>query len=58
MSESQRQGADTRALIILAFSATAGVMVEFYDLLIYGYAAATAFPTIFWIVSLPRQKKQ
>jgi MFS transporter, MHS family, shikimate and dehydroshikimate transport protein len=48
MSESQRQGADTRALIILAFSATAGVMVEFYDFLIYGYAAATAFPAIFF----------
>lgn len=48
MSESQRQGADTRTLTILAFSATAGVMVEFYDFLIYGYAAVTAFPAIFF----------
>jgi len=34
--------------VILAFSATAGVMVEFYDFIIYGFAAATAFPSIFF----------
>jgi len=38
----------TRTLIILAFSATAGVLVEFYDFFIYGYAAASAFPSIFF----------
>src|SRR5579864_5392528 len=38
----------TRTLIILAFSATAGVMVEFYDFFLYGYAAASAFPAIFF----------
>src|SRR6516162_8051869 len=42
------QSVDTRALIILAFSATAGVLVEFYDFFIYGYAAASAFPSIFF----------
>ena len=39
---------DTSTLVILAFSATAGVLVEFYDFLIYGFAAATAFPLIFF----------
>src|SRR5262249_8285839 len=33
---------------LLAFSATAGVLVEFYDFYIYGYAAASAFPAIFF----------
>ena len=42
------QRGDTRTLIILAFSATAGVLVEFYDFFIYGYAAASAFPPIFF----------
>ena len=42
------QQADTRTLIVLAFAATAGVMVEFYDFSIYGYAAASAFPAIFF----------
>ena len=37
-----------RTLILLAFSATAGVMVEFYDFFLYGYAAASAFPAIFF----------
>jgi MFS transporter, MHS family, shikimate and dehydroshikimate transport protein len=38
---------DVRTLIILAFSATAGVFVEFYDFAIFGLAAASAFPNIF-----------
>src|SRR5215471_7917068 len=42
------QSVDTRTLIILAFSATAGVLVEFYDFFLYGYAAASAFPAIFF----------
>jgi MFS family permease len=48
MAQQADQRADTRALIILAFSATAGVMVEFYDFFLYGYAAASAFPAIFF----------
>jgi MFS family permease len=39
---------DSRTLILLAFSATAGVMVEFYDFFLYGYAAASAFPATFF----------
>ena len=39
---------DTRTLIILAFSATAGVLVEFYDFAIFGFAVASAFPAIFF----------
>jgi MFS transporter, MHS family, shikimate and dehydroshikimate transport protein len=42
------QQVDVRTLILLAFSATAGVMVEFYDFFLYGYAAASAFPTIYF----------
>ena len=42
------QKAGGRTLILLAFSATAGVMVEFYDFFLYGYAAASAFPAIFF----------
>jgi MFS family permease len=34
--------------MILAFSATAGVLVEFYDFIIFGFATASAFPEIFF----------
>jgi MFS family permease len=40
--------ADTRTLALLAASATAGVLVEFYDFFIFGYAAASAFPSTFF----------
>lgn len=39
---------ETKTLVALAFSATAGVMVEFYDFFLYGYAAASAFPSLFF----------
>jgi MFS family permease len=39
---------DTRTLVTLAFSATAGVLVEFYDFAIFGFAVASAFPQIFF----------
>jgi MHS family shikimate/dehydroshikimate transporter-like MFS transporter len=55
MSKSQNQRADARTLTILAFSTTAGVLVEFYDFFIYGYAAASAFPAIFFPKSAPIQ---
>lgn len=55
MAEKSRANADTRTLVVLAFSATAGVMVEFYDFLIYGFAAASAFPAIFFPGLRPTQ---
>jgi MFS family permease len=42
------QAGDLRTLVLLAFSATAGVLVEFYDFFIFGYAAASAFPKVFF----------
>jgi MFS transporter, MHS family, shikimate and dehydroshikimate transport protein len=48
MSEQRAQNVDTRTLIILACSATAGVLLEFYDFTIFGYAAASAFPKTFF----------
>jgi MFS family permease len=48
MSAGRTQGADTRSLTILALSATAGTLVEQYDFFLYGYAAASAFPAIFF----------
>jgi MHS family shikimate/dehydroshikimate transporter-like MFS transporter len=55
MSESSVPSADTRTLIILAFSATAGVLVEFYDFAIFGFAAASAFPETFFPKLPPTQ---
>jgi MFS transporter, MHS family, shikimate and dehydroshikimate transport protein len=55
MSAWDSQGANTRTLLILAFSATAGALVEFYDFFIYGYAAASAFPAIFFPKLPPTQ---
>jgi len=55
MSESSLPSADTRTLIILAFSATAGVLVEFYDFAIFGFAVASAFPEIFFPKLPPTQ---
>jgi len=48
MIEQPEHSVDTRNLIILAFSATAGVLVEFYDFTIFGFATASAFPEIFF----------
>jgi MHS family shikimate/dehydroshikimate transporter-like MFS transporter len=55
MSENSVSRADTRTLIILTFSATAGVLVEFYDFAIFGFAAASAFPEIFFPKLPPTQ---
>ena len=46
---------DTRTFVILAFSATAGVLVEFYDFTLFGLAAASAFPDIFFPKLPPTQ---
>lgn len=43
-----KEEVDTRTLVILAGAATAGVLLEFYDFTIFGYAAASAFPQIFF----------
>src|ERR1700730_3190544 len=48
MAEQPYPDVDTRTLIILALSATAGVLVEMYDFTIFGFAAASAFPQIFF----------
>jgi len=55
MSVEYTQGIGTRTLTILAFSATAGTLVELYDFFIYGYAAASAFPGIFFPKLPPTQ---
>ncbi len=55
MSEPRTQEVDTRTLIILACSATAGLLLEFYDFTIFGYAAASAFPGTFFPNLAPTQ---
>jgi len=55
MPARESPGANPRALTIVAFSATAGAFVEFYDFFIYGYAAASAFPAIFFPKLPPAQ---
>jgi MFS family permease len=55
MHDSSVPSVDTRTLIILAFSATAGVLVEFYDFAIFGFAVASAFPEIFFPKLPPTQ---
>ena len=55
MPAGHTQGIDTRTLTILTFSATAGTLVELYDFFIYGYAAASAFPGIFFPKLPPTQ---
>jgi hypothetical protein len=55
MPQGPAQEADTRTLVILAFSATAGVLIEIYDLSIFGFAVASAFPQTFFPTSTPGQ---
>ncbi len=50
-----KQLVDTRTLTVVAFSATAGAFIEYYDFFIYGYAASTAFPAIFFPKLPPTQ---
>src|ERR1043165_3339758 len=52
---SEQLNVSTRTLIILACSATAGVLLEFYDFTIFGYAAASAFPHTFFPNLAPTQ---
>ncbi|WP_336492518.1 MFS transporter [Methylobacterium nigriterrae] len=48
MTGQSQDSVDRRTISLLAFSATSGVLVEFYDFFIFGYAAASAFPHIFF----------
>src|SRR5438552_7325376 len=58
MAEQSEASVDTRTLVILAFATTAGVLVEFYDFLIYGFAAASAFPSIFFPGLAPTSSRE
>jgi MFS transporter, MHS family, shikimate and dehydroshikimate transport protein len=55
MPEAPVQEVDRRSLMILAFSATAGVLIEIYDFTIFGFAVASAFPQTFFPTSTPGQ---
>jgi MFS family permease len=55
LPENFTQPVDTRSLVILAFSATTGVLVEFYDFAVFGFAVASAFPDIFFPKLPPEQ---
>jgi MFS family permease len=55
MATHDSESIDTRSLIILACSATAGVWLEFYDFTIFGYAAASGFPQTFFPNLAPTQ---
>ena len=48
MPDKSQDTVDIRTMVLLAFSATAGVLVEYYDFFIFGYAAASAFPKMFF----------
>ena len=48
MGEQRFDDVDRGTIAVLAFSATSGVLVEFYDFFIFGYAAASAFPATFF----------
>jgi MFS transporter, MHS family, shikimate and dehydroshikimate transport protein len=48
MRQEPIEDVDTRSLLTLAFATTTGVLVEFYDFTIFGFAAASAFPQIFF----------
>ena len=48
MPGQDQNNVDRRTISLLAFSATSGVLVEFYDFFIFGYAAASAFPHTFF----------
>jgi MHS family shikimate/dehydroshikimate transporter-like MFS transporter len=50
-----KQLVDTRTLMMVVFSATGGAFIEYYDFIIYGYAAASAFPAIFFPRLPPNQ---
>ena len=55
MLAGRAEGTSTLTLTILAISAAGGTLVEVYDFFIYGYAAASAFPVIFFPKFPPTQ---